>query len=159
MISIELPTLKQRKKDIPFLSKYFIGLANKELGTDIKSISKEALCRLEDFEWSGNIRQLKNCVFNASLNATQETIEFDNFTCLKVKPKVKSNSLKIVLAKEIEQNGIEKIGSIKEMIEKELLLIGVNHCTNITKLSSYLGISRLTLRKKLTTFNINYKDE
>jgi len=156
MISIELPTLKQRKKDIPFLSKYFIGLANKELGTNIKSISKEALSRLENFEWSGNIRQLKNCVFNASLNATQETIEFDNFTCLKEKPKVKNNSLKNILAKEIEQNGIEQIGAIKEMIEKEILLIGVNHCTNLTKLSSYLGISRLTLRNKLKDFKIKY---
>jgi len=156
MINIELPQLNEREEDIPLLAKYFIGLANKELGTSIQSISNDALSKLREFNWTGNIRQLKNCIFNASLNSKQDIIKNEDFTCLRKKTIQKNDSIQSAINQTITKNGIENIGEIKKDIEKELLECAVSHCSNLTKLSSYLGVSRLTLRKKLNKFEIKH---
>lgn len=62
VILIKVPPLKDRKKDIPLLVNYFIGNLITEQGLDPKSFSKEAINRLMDYPWTGNIRELRNVV-------------------------------------------------------------------------------------------------
>ncbi|MCL6260039.1 sigma-54 dependent transcriptional regulator [Aquiflexum sp. TKW24L] len=62
VILIQVPALKDRKEDIPLLVEKFLEDVATEYGTAKKEISKEALSKLQEFPWTGNIRELRNVV-------------------------------------------------------------------------------------------------
>jgi two-component system, NtrC family, nitrogen regulation response regulator NtrX len=62
VIPIEVPPLKDRKKDIPLLVDFFVEKLIEEQGLDLKSFSNEAIDQLMDYPWTGNIRELRNVV-------------------------------------------------------------------------------------------------
>jgi DNA-binding NtrC family response regulator len=62
VVNIHLPALRERRDDIPLLAAHFIHLQNQKFGTTVKGFDKEAMQALCDFDWPGNIRQLKNVI-------------------------------------------------------------------------------------------------
>jgi two-component system nitrogen regulation response regulator NtrX len=62
VIIIHVPSLNQRREDIPYLTNYFLEMIAKEYGQPVKQIEKNALRELQEFTWSGNIRELRNVV-------------------------------------------------------------------------------------------------
>ncbi len=62
VIEIKLPTLSERKSDIKSLCDYFLERISEEQGVSKKKISKEAINTLENYPWSGNIRELRNVI-------------------------------------------------------------------------------------------------
>ena len=60
VIRVVLPTLRERKEDIPALLKHFMNASAKELGTEAKKVSDEVIEYLSALSWPGNIRQLEN---------------------------------------------------------------------------------------------------
>lgn len=60
VILIDVPSLSERKNDIPLLCSHFIAQISKKEGVPLKTISKEALTILQDYPWTGNIRELRN---------------------------------------------------------------------------------------------------
>ena len=61
VIRIHIPSLNERREDIPVLTKHFLLLAAKELNVEPKQLSKEAEVFLAKLAWPGNVRQLENC--------------------------------------------------------------------------------------------------
>jgi PAS domain S-box-containing protein len=59
---IEMPSLRERREDIPLLVEYFIDRYASRAGKRIRSINKETLVRLTSYAWPGNIRELQNVV-------------------------------------------------------------------------------------------------
>lgn len=62
VIIIHVPSLNERREDIPHLVKHFLEQVAGEYGQPVKSIDKDALKLLQDYNWSGNIRELRNVV-------------------------------------------------------------------------------------------------
>ncbi|GGG33660.1 hypothetical protein GCM10011532_16660 [Christiangramia forsetii] len=62
VILIEVPALKDRKDDIPLLVDYFSEKIASEQGTNKKEFTKDAIALLQDSEWRGNVRELRNVV-------------------------------------------------------------------------------------------------
>ena len=62
VIMVEVPELSKRKSDIPILVSHFAKIISHEQGIETKNFSKESLKLLEDYKWSGNIRELRNVV-------------------------------------------------------------------------------------------------
>ena len=62
VILIDVPTLSSRKDDIPLLVNHFSEIICKEQGIEPKTFSKESISLLQDYTWSGNIRELRNVV-------------------------------------------------------------------------------------------------
>ena len=62
VILIHVPSLEERLDDIPLLIDHFTNLLTKEQGLENKRFSPEALIKLKDYQWSGNIRELRNVV-------------------------------------------------------------------------------------------------
>jgi len=60
VMRINTPPLRDRREDIPMLLEHFLQQAGKELGTPAKTITADALQRLQQFDWPGNVRQLVN---------------------------------------------------------------------------------------------------
>ena len=62
VIIIHVPKLIERKEDIPLLANHFIELISKEQGLEMKNFTKEAMKKLDNYSWTGNIRELRNVV-------------------------------------------------------------------------------------------------
>lgn len=62
VILIHVPSLNERKDDIPLLANHFLGVICQEQGIPPKSFSKDALSELQKIDWTGNIRELRNIV-------------------------------------------------------------------------------------------------
>ena len=62
VIMIEVPELSKRKSDIPILISHFSKLISKEQGIETKDFNKDSIKLLEDYNWSGNIRELRNVI-------------------------------------------------------------------------------------------------
>jgi two-component system, NtrC family, nitrogen regulation response regulator GlnG len=60
VIRIQLPALRERRADVPVLARHFLQSAAKEIGTEAKHLSDEAIGVLQGFHWPGNVRQLEN---------------------------------------------------------------------------------------------------
>lgn len=62
VVPISLPSLRERKEDIPLLIDYFINKANKKLHRNIKGIIPDIIEILKNYDWPGNIRELENVI-------------------------------------------------------------------------------------------------
>jgi len=65
VIPIEVPALRERRSDIPLLVNHFIERLNEQRKTEIAGVESEALTRLTEYDWPGNIRELENLVERA----------------------------------------------------------------------------------------------
>ena len=147
VLSILIPPLRQRTEDIPVLIEHFIKVYNQSLGKSVKGLSVEALNRMIDHNWSGNVRELENIIERA-LNLTQEDIiseaglpgEFfpENLQASPLNPMIETPVMP-VKQKELDR--------IKEALEKE--------DGNITNASAILGIPKRTLYRKLQKYGID----
>ena len=75
---IEVPPLRERKKDIPHLTRRFLHRTNPELAREVFEVSKGALRRLKSYDWPGNVRQLRNVVRQAALSARDGIIRVEH---------------------------------------------------------------------------------
>ncbi len=62
VILIEVPELSKRKSDIPILVSHFSEFISKEQGIEAKNFNKDSLKLLEEYNWSGNVRELRNVI-------------------------------------------------------------------------------------------------
>jgi two-component system, NtrC family, response regulator PilR len=65
VIPIHLPPLRERREDIPLLSRHFLETFRKSMEKPVEGISPEAMRRLEAHEWPGNVRELENTIERA----------------------------------------------------------------------------------------------
>jgi nitrogen regulation protein NR(I) len=73
-VNIALPSLCERREDIPELAHYFMFRMNRELGTSVASIAEETLDRLAAYRWPGNIRELQNVVRESLIHSAGPTL-------------------------------------------------------------------------------------
>ena len=62
VLPINIPSLRERKEDIPFLAEHFVKKLGKDLGSSVQSISEAAMERLLAYHWPGNVRELENVI-------------------------------------------------------------------------------------------------
>jgi PAS domain S-box-containing protein len=75
VFSIHMPPLRERKEDIPLLSRHFLKKFCLKEGKKIQEISSEAMKSLMDYNWPGNVRQLENALSYAVIISQEETIK------------------------------------------------------------------------------------
>jgi len=74
VITLQLPPLRERKEDIPYLCAHFLTVLNQKMGLQIEEIAPEAMTVLLGRDWKGNIRELKNCLERAAIVAESKQI-------------------------------------------------------------------------------------
>ena len=77
VILIQVPSLNDRREDIPILVDYFAGKIGEEQGTAKKSFSDKAIKLLQEYDWTGNIRELRNVVERLIILGEKEVNEND----------------------------------------------------------------------------------
>jgi formate hydrogenlyase transcriptional activator len=74
---VRVPSLRERKYDIPLLAKYFIERYARSTGKKIKNIDRKTLQLLQAYDWPGNIRELQNVIERAVILCDRETLSID----------------------------------------------------------------------------------
>ena len=154
VLPIHLPSLRDRKEDIPALARHFIMRTATQENLTIKDISDDALAHLMQHPWRGNVRELENTIHRALILSEQPRLEiadFDTQVKLASPTVLKRRSAAIATAQESFINA--KTGQLKTMAEIEndamkLALILTDN--NITKAAALLGIAKSTFYRKLS---------
>ena len=72
---IDMPSLRERRSDIPQLAMFFLSRFSKKFGKDIRGISRATLDRLVAYSWPGNIRELQNVIERAAILSQRSVLE------------------------------------------------------------------------------------
>jgi two-component system, NtrC family, nitrogen regulation response regulator GlnG len=75
VIRLRLPPLRERREDIPMLTRSFLGKSARELGVEAKRITEPALAQLAQFDFPGNVRQLENICHWLTVMAPSQVVE------------------------------------------------------------------------------------
>jgi DNA-binding NtrC family response regulator len=139
VFAIELPPLRQRKDDLSLLMQSFLAEFNDRNNKSVSAIEPAAMRILEQYNWPGNVREVRNVVERAVILSNTEFIE------LKHLPPLVTDSpdvIKPVVALEP--------GTTVEEAERRLILMTLEHTRdNKTRAAEILGISLKTLHNKL----------
>jgi DNA-binding NtrC family response regulator len=160
VFSIYIRPLRERMEDIPVLSEYFISRSMRETEKQIRGISPEAIKLLMSYSWPGNVRELENVIRRAAVVATGDVIDVKDVS-LGTEPYQKelqglSDTIKEILDSAVAMDAATGIyHCIISSVEKTL----IDNALRITKgnqvqASLLLGITRVTLRKKMQEYNI-----
>ncbi len=143
VVPIFLPSLKERKDDIPILLEHFLNIFNTRTNKNILEITKDAQELLISYDWPGNIRQLENVVERMVVLAKGDKIDIED---------VPNN---IIKAREKKLSFKESVYQAKAQIERELLIKVLQEVgNNRTKAARLLEVDRKTLQKKIKEYGL-----
>lgn len=145
VIPVNMPSLKERKEDIPMLVDAFLKESAIISGKKQKHISKEALKLLTNYIWPGNIRELENVIERCVVITMEEIIEVEDLPHYIIN--FNTNP--------IEENESNSLDNALDSTEKNIIIKTLRECKgNRTKASEVLGISRRSLHRKIAKYNI-----
>lgn len=154
-ILIELPPLRERIGDINILVNHFIDKFNKLFNKKILKISDEALRNLNNYKWSGNVRELENCIKQAVVICDSNTIESKHL------PKYLINNYNNIFSfnNNFDNNEViplkKALEKYRNKVEKEIILKALNQYKwNKTKVAEALEIDYKTLYNKMKEYGI-----
>ena len=138
VVEINLPSLRERKEDIPVLVVYLLEKINRELRKNVRKLPDHVMKRLLDWPWKGNVRELENALTHAVILAKGDIVQEENLPLEAGEKKMYPQ--KLVVLKEIEKNYIQHVLQYTKGSK--------------TQASQILGISRPTLDKKIRDYNL-----
>ncbi len=154
VINVGLPSLKERKDDIPFLIEYFVEKRCAELGVATKQFSKKCMEKLIDHDWPGNVRELENEVERLVVLAGEDKV---------ITPDLLSSKITDVGGVPTSLKGVRTSGKLKDALEElEALMIkeGLKRCNfNKSRLAKELGISRAGLIMKVEKYGLDKRSK
>jgi DNA-binding NtrC family response regulator len=136
-----LPTLKERREDIPLIARYFLKQYSQSMNKVVLDFSPQARDAFIGYDWPGNIRELRNAVERAVVVSKGKFIQVDDISF-----PFPSSTVS------------EEVESLEEMEKKHILKILNQSKGNIAQASEILGVSRLTLYNKIEKYNFRKDD-
>ena len=143
VVTIKIPPLRNRKKDIHILSKYLMDKISRKNNIRVDGISDDALEYLKRYDWPGNVRELENIIERAINLLDGETI---------IKGKHLPFNIRGVMKDKVVKELKEVVEEAKKQAIIDSLIISKG---NRTLAAKHLGISRTSLYEKMARYNIN----
>ena len=148
VVKVEIPPLRERTEDIPLLCKHFIGRFNEILDKEISGLTPDAMARLLEFQWPGNVRQLENAIERAMVIADDSLLMSEHFAA-----EMKSNDMRS------REDAVFEGLSLKDaqkVVEKNLITRALNETEgNRTRAARLLEISHPSLLTKIKAYGID----
>jgi DNA-binding NtrC family response regulator len=150
IFTLNVPSLRERKEDIPVLTELFLNQYNEQFGLEIRNISKEAMDRVKGYHWPGNIRDLQNAIQSAMILAKKGSITLEHLP-LRIRGYDEDIDTRLDIEAGLEKN----IRQVSTLAEKEMIMEALKVCRfNRTRTAEYLKISRKTLFNKMKQYEI-----
>jgi DNA-binding NtrC family response regulator len=145
LIRVHVPSLAERRSDVPLLAEHFLRRASKTHGRRDMAFDPAALEWLQDQAWPGNIRQLEHLVERALLTGASRTIRIDDLR----------HTLAMDLGSE-RDSVLPSVGSMTlSEIERAMILKALRHHEgNLSRAAESLGMSRPALYRRLEKYGI-----
>ena len=144
VLPINIPPLRERKEDIPFLAEHFVKKLRKDLGTPVQSISEAAIQRLLDYHWPGNVRELENVIERSMVLATGAVLEAGDIK-LDLAPKTRVAAV----------DGFLPEGMTLDDYERSIIREALHRANgNKSQAARLLGLTRNALRYRLSQMGI-----
>lgn len=148
VISITMPSLRERKDDIPLLADYFLQKYKLELNKQINGFTDKAFRKLSDYAWPGNIRELQNVVERAVVLSKGRMLDAGDLP-----ENIRKDTGSAPLH---EDSKLPNLREAKRSFEKKYLekALALNN-GNIAHTASMIKLARKNLQNKIKTYNIN----
>lgn len=159
---MEVPALRDRAEDIPLFIEFFLEQTSKELGIEKPRISKDALPCFTEYQWPGNIRELRNVIRRSCLFADENNIILQEALPTRIKKFIQELELQKKISSSLPDNIYDgrpqtepDLKSIAMKAESKRILEVLEKVRfNKTKAAQLLNIHRKTLYMKLKLMNI-----
>jgi DNA-binding NtrC family response regulator len=154
-VHISIPPLRDRRGDIPGLTRHLLKRIAQKPGLRNLSITDEALGLLMSYHWPGNVRQLQNVLFRAAVLCESDVLTSLNF------PEIAGTSGRPAMDARVSDAGVmlyEPDGHLRslEAIEADVIRLAIGHYRGrMTEVARRLGIGRSTLYRKLAELGIS----
>jgi len=160
VIRLRLPSLRERREDIPLLARHFLARSARELGVEAKRLSETTLKYLVTQDFPGNVRQLENLCHWLTVMAPSVTIEVKDLPPeLRTEAEPAAANWMAALEKEVEtllnrgETGV--MDQLARQFEKTLILKALAHTGGRRiEASQLLGLGRNTLTRKIQELGI-----
>ncbi len=151
VVPVEVPTLEERREDIPELVEHFVEHFNQTQGLNVRKLSDDAAALLQTLPWPGNIRQLKNVI--------ERILILSDGTGPISADEIPSDTQKSVGAN--DGGGMSAnwatlpLREAREAFEREYLIMQINRFGgNISKTANFVGMERSALHRKLKSLGV-----
>ena len=145
VVAIHMPTLSERREDIPLMVDAFIKEFAAETGKHIEGISDEALNILCAYEWRGNVRELRNCIERMVVMSREKILQVNSIPAHVIESANPGFSVSKFNPQTLNLEENEKAIMIKALEQTS---------GNKSKAAELLGISRRTMHRKCDTYGI-----
>lgn len=149
VLTVQIPPLRERLMDIPLLAGSFLQQFNRKLGKSAQTISKDAMAKLYNYSWPGNIRELKNMIERASVLSDGDCIEAE---AIRLSHETTVPCMRSCLGTEVDGSA-----SLKDLLgcyETKILIDTLNAHPSIRKAAGNLGLSHTALLKKIEKYKL-----
>ncbi|MEZ5964984.1 MAG: sigma-54 dependent transcriptional regulator [Planctomycetota bacterium] len=154
VVTLEMPPLRQRKADVPFLAEHFLQRFRRETGKQVTGVDRDAMDVLVHYHWPGNVRQLENVIERAVVLCPSELITVSDLpAALHALPAAPAGDHAVDLVPpDIHLQPLRKALEAPERLILERALR--HHGGNREATARALGINRSTLFHKLRKFGL-----
>ena len=141
--------MRERVEDIVPLTEYFVHLLNEEMGKRVSRIPKAHLEALKSYDWPGNVRELQNVLRRGMILSRGEILELnENWLEKKDQPRKAQSET----APGPEEETV--LQSLEEVERAHIMKVLKHTRGNYGEACKILGISRPTLRRKISEYNL-----
>ncbi|MDG1436842.1 MAG: sigma-54 dependent transcriptional regulator [Rickettsiaceae bacterium] len=155
VVPLSVPLLYERKDDIALLVRYFVNQLSKFSGLKEREFSDEAIAALQAYNWPGNVRQLRN-VIEWTLIMNPPSAGGDQIKSEMLPQDIINNSVKISKPDTNLDMMSMPLREAREVFERKYLTAQMNRFnSNISKTSTFVGMERSALHRKLKTLCIH----
>jgi two-component system response regulator AtoC len=148
VMKVEIPPLRERTEDIPLLCKHFIGRFNEILDKEISGLAPDAMARLLESQWPGNVRQLENAIERAMVIADDSLLMSEHFAADMQRNDTRSREDTVF-------EGLS-LKDAQKVVEKKLITRALNETEgNRTRAARLLEISHPSLLTKIKAYGID----
>jgi two-component system nitrogen regulation response regulator NtrX len=160
VVPIVVPPLRERREDIPALVQHFMKLHAEEQGLRMKDVSPEAMGVFQQYDWPGNIRELRNLIERLmimvpgfTIEATQATLSLQGRTAGAVSGS--PSAAPLLLTKSYDSLRDARNAFEKDYISRKLR----EHHWNISRTADDLKIERSHLHRKIKLLDVEMRPE
>ncbi|WP_297340140.1 sigma-54 dependent transcriptional regulator [Pseudophaeobacter sp.] len=150
VVPINVPSLADRREDIPQLAEYFIAQFNESQGLPLRALADEAVALMQTMTWPGNVRQLKNMV-------ERVLILGDGTGPIEAKDLPREEEKVVEEGRGVLSGALATLPlrEAREAFEREYLLTQINRFGgNISRTASFVGMERSALHRKLKSLGV-----
>jgi two-component system nitrogen regulation response regulator GlnG len=161
VFTIRIPALRERGDDLPLLADHFVRRFGRELGKDVRGVSPEAMDVLRKYPWPGNVRELQSVIKQALLGTTGPVVlpEFLPATVRRADGGANGfdfGDLTGYVEGQLQAGTTRLYADYQALVDRHVLGLVLRHTDgNLSQASRLLGITRATLRTKLSALGLS----